>query len=651
MVTMFESFFRRDIKRDLRPAALGVDLGSSTSKAALAFKASSNMHSRETIQVLRVRLPQDRNHPDTPQNPSVSQFEFIAQAAREGSRLIPGRQALNKDLSWSIKAILMHLAGVSIQAIKRMPGGNDLLSACQDGTITREMEEDALRKHLELVRDMAIDKAQAGSLKIEKVVLTYPNYLCERERDRDFEHYTSYYLTLMRSLWEDDVQLYTTMEGMSLALYVCEPFEDGLASCNWPEVWRDFGEWHKDSYVNVMVVDMGGSTLNLQLLGLFFDAKNNGKMLNCQSSFDPDWKLGALGGSQLPNAAIKEIVRRELSKKPDAVSPDEFARLMYRFEECKWTVDYRNHEKKITLTGNDERFRVKVRPQELKEAFQCFDKPTEIFKKELRRVLNIGNDFVVVFAGGSFSQPGLRCMMDDYMTGFEADAKKDSNIRVKHLFLERYDSNWSSAVSIGAAISVMRLPPPAQVLNNSAIGIQRMTKPHARGDDWSGSSTAGVLFAKGWGQTAFVDEHVSTKPKSKGNRKLKFALVCDPTYMATRGPCDEDAPSEAIHIGCTDEVLSGPLATYDLGWDVLASELPPGDIKFGVHGADIDRLLENPECPDMASRDQIIILLSCSSVDQSGEEVSDHPCNKLWRLILQTDPASKFLVVDSAEEL
>lgn len=115
---------------------------------------------------------------------------------------------------------------------------------------------------------------------------------------------------------------------------------------------------------------------------------------------------------------------------------------MYRFEKCKWAVDYRHCEDKITLTCNDERFRVKVSPQELRDAFQCFDKPIEVLKTELNRVLSNGRDFVVVFAGGSFSQPGLRSAMSDYIASFEADAVKSSCVVVKHLFLERHDTNW-----------------------------------------------------------------------------------------------------------------------------------------------------------------------------------------------------------------
>lgn len=141
---------------------------------------------------------------------------------------------------------------------------------------------------------MALDKAQAASLRIKKVVLIYSNYLCEQECDQDFERYMSYYLVLMHSLWQDYIQLYITMEGMALALYVCEPHEDVLASCNWSKLWRELGQWDKQSQVNVLIVDMGGSTLNLQLLCLFFDNQDGALMRNCQSYFDPDWHLGAL---------------------------------------------------------------------------------------------------------------------------------------------------------------------------------------------------------------------------------------------------------------------------------------------------------------------------------------------------------------------
>lgn len=220
-------------------------------------------------------------------------------------------------------------------------------------------------------------------------------------------------------------------------------------------------------------------------------------------------------------------------------------------------------------------------------------------------------------------------------------------------------------MSIGAAISVMRLPAPAQVLGSSAIGLQTLTKTRLRYDNWIGSNSAVFLFAKvrrcfavlspqkltlekGCGTPCSVVDHTSKKSNSKRNRKRKFALVCDPAYMSNRGKRTANTAFPPIPIGLPHEVLSGPLSTYDLGWDVLAAELPPGNIKFSIHGQDIDRLCGNSDCPEVARQDQITIWLSCRKMDK-GREMLDHPSNKTWKLLLQTDPASKLLVIDSAE--
>ncbi|KAI0454747.1 hypothetical protein F5B21DRAFT_503993 [Xylaria acuta] len=638
-------------RKNAHPAALGVDLGSHSSKAALAFHATHDSESWRDIQILRVRLPQDRDHPETPNSPSISLFEFVAQASREEEGLVPGRHALNKDLSWPIKAILMHRAGVSVEAIRRMPGGADLLAAYEDGLITLTMEEDAVVSHLKLVSSMAAARAKAASLAITQVVLTYPNFLGEREQDDDFTRYTSYYLSLMRMLWGDEVQFHTTMEGMSLASYVCEPFHDGLASCDWAEVWRDLSNVPAVLSVNLLIVDMGGSTLNLQLLNLSFNPGETGQLLNCQTSYEPHWKLGALGGSQLSNTAIKEIVRRELRKMSGVVPPEEFSRLMYRFEECKWAVDYRCNQQKITLTGNDERFRVKIYPHQFKQVFQCFDGPIKVLREELERILRLGKDFVVLFAGGSFSQPGLRNTVDEFMDAYETDALRSDNIHMKHTFLERHDTNWSSAVSIGAAVSVLRMPLPAQVLTHSAIGLHDLTRACPEDENWIGSLTADFLFGKG-ARLGSTIRYLNPRKRNGRGRLHKFALVCDPTYfVGRRQGIDGLRSPPPIRIGCAEEVANGPLSTYDLGWDVLASDLPKGRVKFAVHGSDLGRLAEDPGCPQVAAQKQITMLLSCCCVDLYGQEVEDHPNNKTWELVLQTDPASKLLVVNSAQGL
>ncbi|OTB04803.1 hypothetical protein M426DRAFT_320388 [Hypoxylon sp. CI-4A] len=157
---------------------------------------------------------------------------------------------------------------------------------------------------------------------------------------------------------------------------------------------------------------------------------------------------------------------------------------------------------------------------------------------------------------------------------------------------------------------------------------------------------------KGCGQPVSVDANIIGTSNSKANRKRKFSLVCDPTYMTTRGPLPDGGPFEPIYIGYAQEVLKGNRSTtYDLCWDVLAASLPSGRVRFSLSGRDVKRLATNADSPKMANRDTIIMYLHCRKVDQDDQEMLDDPDNKQWKLKLMTDPASKFLVIEQEDAL
>lgn len=120
--------------------------------------------------------------------------------------------------------------------------------------------------------------------------------------------------------------------------------------------------------------------------------------------------------------------------------------------------------------------------------------------------------------------------------------------------------------------------------------------------------------------------------------RLRFRLVCDPD---TKG-------DGKIHIGCWNEVINGPLSVYDLGWEVPATDLPRGDIRFIVKGDALYRLTENAgSSPEVNT---VGIELSCFKVDSQGQRLRDEG-SKRWHLLLRVHPSSKLLQVEAAVRL
>lgn len=199
---------------------LGIDFGSYKSKITLAYRTTR--YRQPKVEIIRVPFQgglDDPERPDTYSHPD-STYEFVAFAALENGRLVPGRRSLLKDHSLPLKTIFIHSAGVTREStITRLPGGVDLLDHCSAGIITPEMETEVLKEHFELLRQMAEAQAEAtqGGLRIIEVVLSYPNYLCPIEQEGDFIQYASYYKKLLRPIWGKGIPFRLVSEGQAAA--------------------------------------------------------------------------------------------------------------------------------------------------------------------------------------------------------------------------------------------------------------------------------------------------------------------------------------------------------------------------------------------------------------------------------------------------
>lgn len=93
-------------------------------------------------------------------------------------------------------------------------------------------------------------------------------------------------------------------------------------------------------------------------------------------------------------------------------------------------------------------------------------------------------------------------------------------------------------------------------------------------------------------------------------------------------------------------VLNGPLSTYDMGWGLMATDLPPGQIGIFVGGQDLVKLTSRRRAAQdqLAGQERLKFRLGCFQYDARGRPI----CGRLdrsWKVTLETDPASKLPIV------
>ncbi|KAI0529847.1 hypothetical protein GGR58DRAFT_495482 [Xylaria digitata] len=254
----------------------------------------------------------------------------------------------------------------------------------------------------------------------------------------------------------------------------------------------------------------------------------------------------------------------------------------------------------------------------------------KLLKTELYRILKLGEDFGVLFCGGSFCNPGLQNVVKAMMTELRTEGEK-LNISVTHSFLQK-EYYWSSAVAIGAGLSMMRVPTASSLLASSRIGIHEISRPQRGRALWEGSDYAAALWRKN------VSRDVDIVIPPGANRWLKFFLVCGPNYI-TRGPNSNEDQSQ-IRIAPYGGPIGASPVPYDLGWTIEPQNLPEGTIRFSIEVGRIG---------DLELNMPVQLKLKCYRVSLMGVATKE-PNDKRYEIMLKTDPISKLLQVAEVKE-
>lgn len=377
---------------------------------------------------------------------------------------------------------------------------------------------------------------------------------------------------------------------------------------------------------------------------------------------------------QLQSLQESEHAGREVPSLPEGV----IAHYEQQFEEKKWCLNYRSAEPLI-LVGPHPAEYIQIEAEYVLEIFRnALEHGITIVKDAVTQVMQLERDFAVVFTGGSYRNISLRNEMENIMREIKTQAQS-KGLRMRFAFLPDFDDHDTSTVSLGAAVSGMRaLPTPAEALRGSAVGIQRLFRSSRSSKEWVGEPAGDFLFSKvcllciysGGGLTNDdnqgcgmpVDVVYSVQVKGA---KPRFSLVCDPNYLAG----DHVDIGQSFRIGWDEDVLNGPLSVYDLGFVMSVDSLPRGILRFRLHGRSMSLLTRDGSngdgggseptpfgarnstnssennLPQLSRQKQIPFLLSCCRVTKRGGPAIYHPLNTIWRMTLETDPASNLLVI------
>lgn len=109
--------------------------------------------------------------------------------------------------------------------------------------------------------------------------------------------------------------------------------------------------------------------------------------------------------------------------------------MLQDYEEKKKRINYLQCPQAINLRGKNPRLNILIPEDQIRKAFDLtYRDVLNLLKKELSRMTRLDKDFAVLFAGGSYCNPGLyntvKAIMEESRRNAEA-----RNIRIKHVFL------------------------------------------------------------------------------------------------------------------------------------------------------------------------------------------------------------------------
>lgn len=148
---------------------------------------------------------------------------------------------------------------------------------------------------------------------------------------------------------------------------------------------------------------------------------------------------GAQGGSQMINEYIRQYIKdkeMEAHLTWQIIEEGDIASLLQDFDRQKRNLNYNQLPNSTGILLQSTRGRSIVIPNdEIRRAFEItYQAGLELLKKELDRMTQLGRDFTVLFAGGSFKNPGLchkaKTIMDEWRNDEEA-----RDISMNYVFL------------------------------------------------------------------------------------------------------------------------------------------------------------------------------------------------------------------------
>ncbi|KAK8022754.1 hypothetical protein PG993_013521 [Apiospora rasikravindrae] len=567
--------------------------------------------------------------------------QVLALAGCHDGQWVTGWPARECDETIPLKSILTYLAGVWSRVLDQLPGGRVLARVAKvEGHLNRCTMRRLLEEHFKELHGLATKRADKLGVKIRVVAVTFPNYLCSEETDSLFERYMDTLLDIIKPIWGQDLLYREFSEGQATSLYIMEQCIDVYSSDSRQERLEEIfkGLNTKGQQLNLVVVDSGGSTTNFQSLSVVTDESGE-KILHSQSNVPDDMPTGSRGGSNTINALVEEQIRRKLQRHiHDRNLPSgQLAAMSLEFDRRKREFNHVTGVQPITFTCNldgDKTEKIVIGGDVMKMALKAaFSPGLKLVKKEVRRAIGLGKDFAVIFCGGSYVNPGLWDQTKSMMETMRSEARQRGiNMKWESLRDEQY---WECAVSAGAALSMMHLPEPDDVLRGSAIGLQEISKENHR---WVGVNEAGVLYFD-YNRPSTVFDIDNSDPALRF--KLRFNLVCDPLYQEQlQGPImDSTLPPIRIE---GERNVYGMFATYDLSHVLSPADLPKGTVRFRLSllydvDGDDGEVWKMPSLP---------FFLTAQRIDIAGRRVFDAKDGK-WLLQVSVDPPTKLLRVES----
>lgn len=172
---------------------------------------------------------------------------------------------------------------------------------------------------------------------------------------------------------------------------------------------------------------------------------------------------------------MKKIFQTQIEGQPS--QPGHLAELLAQYEAAKTNLDYLHIKEPLIFHTSDDVVQVILYPNVIQAIYKdVFKQGFRLFEQEMRRLIEIGDDFAVLFCGGSYANLGLRQAVKAKMAELQEAATK-KGVKIKHLFLAGdIDTLPTTAVACGAAISQMYIPSLDDNLRGSAFGVQALKR-------------------------------------------------------------------------------------------------------------------------------------------------------------------------------